>query len=285
MTIAIYGSRQQAPYTPQLAQFFDLLSSQGVEIIMHRKLYDTLCQLIPLHLAAVRKVVNNSDYKADLALSIGGDGTFLRTAMWVGQKEIPILGINTGHLGYLSGASIDELPIVLSEILAGNFSTSERSLIHIEAPEINGWPYAINEVAFTKEENASMITAETSLNDSNLANYRADGLIVATPTGSTAYNLSVGGPILQPDVPAWILSPIAAHSLSMRPLVVNNDAKIAVCVQGRARHWRLTLDGRGYSIPIGETVRLKKADFVLKLINRQGHDFASTLRDKLHWNE
>ncbi len=290
MKIAIYGSRQQAPYSEQLAAFLDILARQGVEVVMHRKLYDLLLHLIPTHLAAVRQVVNTPDFTADIALSVGGDGTFLRTAQWVGDKEIPILGINTGHLGFLSGASIDELPEVTTELLEGRYCTSQRALLHVCAVDIPdwdlpGWPFALNEVAFSKEENASMIVAETQLNGHHLAAYRADGLLVATPTGSTAYNLSVGGPILQPDVPAWVLSPIAAHSLGIRPLVVNQDSTLEITVQGRAHSWRLTLDGRGYSLPTGATVKLCKAPFSLKIITRPTHDFSSNLREKLRWNE
>ncbi len=285
MKLAIYGSRQQAPYAQQIAQFLDLLASRGVEVVMHRKLYDLLQQLMPEHLSAVCEVVNTPDFDADVVLSIGGDGTFLRTAMWVGSKEIPILGINTGHLGFLSGANIDELPEVAAELIEGRYDTSDRALIHATGVDLPGWPYALNEAALTKEETASMIVAETKLDGYHLADYRADGLIVATPTGSTAYNLSVGGPILQPDVPAWVLSPIAAHSLGMRPLVVNDDSRLDVTVTGRARSWRLTLDGRGYSMPIGATVRLSRAPFFLKIVTRPDHDFPTTLRKKLRWNE
>ncbi len=285
MKIAIYGSRQQVPYAQQLAEFLDILHRENVDVVMHRKLYDLLVHIIPLHLACVKKVVSSADFNADLALSIGGDGTFLRTAMWIGDKEIPILGINTGHLGFLAGASISELPAVASELLEGRYATSDRALIHASGMEIAGWPYALNEAALTKEETASVIVAHTELNGKHLADYKADGLIVATPTGSTAYNLSVGGPILQPDVPAWVLSPIAAHSLGMRPLVVSYDSTLRIKVSGRAHSWRLTLDGRGYSMPIDSEVTLSRASFCLKIVTRPGHDFASTLRQKLRWNE
>lgn len=285
MKIAIYGSRRQADYLQPLSEFLDLLSSKGVEVVMHRKLYDVLLPVMPKSLAAVRKVVQGPDFMADVALSIGGDGTFLRTAAWIGNKEIPILGINTGHLGYLSGASIFDYPHVVTELLAGDYQVESRSLIEVMAPALPFWPYALNEVAIAKEETASMITADTTVNRHPLAMYKADGLIVCTPTGSTAYNLSVGGPIIQPTAPVWALSPIAAHSLGIRPLVVDDSSRIDIKVEGRARAFRITIDGRADTLPIGSEITLRKAPFAIKVIVRKGHEFPAALREKLRWSE
>lgn len=285
MKLAIYGSRRQEAYADQLGNFFTLLSSKGIEVVMHRKLYETLLHIMPARLAAVREVVDTPSFKADIAISIGGDGTFLRTAMWVADKEIPILGINTGHLGYLSSATIDELPDVVNELLNHQFTTSDRSLLQVVNPEIPTWPFALNEVVACKVETASIISAVTSIDGNALADYKADGLIICTPTGSTAYNLSVGGPIMEPTAPVWALTPIAAHSLSMRPLVVRDSAVIDITVEGRAREFRLTLDGRAVSLPIGQQIKLRKAPFAIKIVVRPGHCFPMALREKLHWNE
>jgi len=285
MRIAVYGSRRQDNYVEPLSAFFDALALAGAEIVMHRKIYDCLSHLMLPKLSSVRRVVSGPDFDADLAISIGGDGTFLRTAMWVGDKQIPILGVNAGHLGFLSSASTNMLPEIPAILASGDFSVSRRSLLQVIAPEIGTWPFALNEVAVMKEENASMISAKTDINGAFLADYRADGLIVSTPTGSTAYNLSVGGPVLQPTAPVWSLAPIAAHSLGMRPLVVSDDAEIDISVEGRAHAFRLALDGRPCTLPIGSEVKLRKAPFPILIIELKNRTFASTLRDKLHWNE
>ncbi len=168
----------------------------------------------------------------DLVISIGGDGTFLRTAAWVGDREIPILGVNTGHLGYLAGVSLDELLVNVDKYISTSMATESRTLIEVVSNEVRGSRYALNEVTIAKEDTASIISAMTKIDGRELADYRADGLIVATPTGSTAYNLSVGGPIIEPSAPVFVLSPIAAHSLSMRPMVVNDRSQIEVHVTG-----------------------------------------------------
>lgn len=285
MKIAIYGSRRQENYIEPLSAFFDALAQMGAEIIMHRKIYDCLSHLMLPKLAAVRRVVSGTDFQADVAISIGGDGTFLRTAMWVGDKQIPILGVNAGHLGFLSSANTDSLPDIPDILANRDYRISKRSLIQVAEPAIDTWPFALNEVAVMKEENASMISAKTDINGSFLADYRADGLIVSTPTGSTAYNLSVGGPVLQPKAPVWSMAPIAAHSLGMRPLVVSDDSEIDICVEGRACSFRMALDGRACTLPIGSKVKLRKASFPMLIIELNGRTFASTLREKLHWNE
>lgn len=285
MIIAIYGRRTQDDFAPQLSAFLQTLARLGIDVVMHRKLYVSLVHLMPASLAAVRKVTNVPDFRADAAISIGGDGTFLRTAMWVGPKKIPIIGVNTGHLGYLSSASVDELGDLLNELISGNYAISERTLVEVVSPELATWPYALNEAAVSKEETASIIEADTRINGEPLVCYKADGLIVATPTGSTAYNLSVGGPIIQPSAPVWVISPIAAHSLGQRPLVVSDSSEIEITVQGRARGFRLSLDGRSVTLPIGATVRMRRAPFPIRLITRPGHTFPAALRQKLHWSE
>lgn len=285
MKIAVYGSRRQENYVEPLSAFFDALARAGADVVMHRKLYDCLSHLMLPRLGAVRRVVSGPDFDAGVAISIGGDGTFLRTAMWVGDKQIPILGVNTGHLGFLSSATTEMLPRVPEIIMSGDYRISSRSLLQVTEPAVGPWPYALNEVAVMKEENASMISATTDINGAFLADYRADGLIVSTPTGSTAYNLSVGGPVLQPSAPVWSLAPIAAHSLGMRPLVVSDTAEVDIRVEGRARSFRLALDGRACTLPIGSTVKLRKAPFDMRIIELNGRTFASTLREKLHWNE
>lgn len=283
MKIAIYGSRRQQDHLARIEAFMKALAAAGDEVVMHPKLYKYLVPLMPLALGAVTRVTDRNNFDADIVISIGGDGTFLRSAMWVGDKEIPILGINTGRLGYLTSMPVTCLPTLRELIDGGGFTVSRRRLIEVVAPKLNIWPFALNEVTISKDDSASMIDANTTLNGVDLADYRADGLIVSTPTGSTAYNLSVGGPLIEPETPVWVISPIAAHTLSMRPLVVSDSSRLTVCPAGRASHFRLTLDGRWTTLDIGTTVELRRAPFDTLVMRPDNIDFASTLREKLHW--
>lgn len=283
MRIAVYGSRRQDNYFPEIEAFMKRLAQMGVELVMHPKLYKYLQAVMLPALAAVRRVTDSSDFIADAAVSIGGDGTFLRTAMWVSRSDIPILGVNTGHLGYMTALSVDRLSEVPELIMSGTLSYERRGLIEVVSPEIKTWPFALNEVTISKDDSASMIDAMTYLDGIHLADYCADGLIIATPTGSTAYNLSVGGPVIQPQTRVWVISPIAAHTLTMRPLVISDSSSLSILPQARAEHFRLTLDGRSVSLPVGTEIHLRRADFDVKVLHLPGSSFIETLRNKLHW--
>lgn len=255
----------------------------GFEIVMHPKLYTHLRAVMLPALAAVRRVTDQSDFTADVAVSIGGDGTFLRTAMWLGGKNIPVIGVNTGHLGYLTAFGVDRLVEVPDLLMSDGFVAERRALIEVESPQLTTWPYALNEVTVSKDDSASMINTCAVLDGQLLAEYRADGLIVSTATGSTAYNLSVGGPIIDPRTPVWVISPIAAHALTMRPLVVADSSRLSLCPDARAERFRLTLDGRSVSLPVGTEVKLRRADFEVIQLHLPDATFAETLRNKLHW--
>jgi NAD+ kinase len=286
MRIAIYGNTHQADHLDELARFFASLASRNVWIAMEAHFYDYLQKVLPRSLK-VNEVVNvGDDFSAALALSIGGDGTFLRTARWVADREIPIVGINTGHLGYLADVHISEVDSLFDDFHNGRFKTEARSLIQVELPAGAPacWPYALNEVAFLKKDTSSMLTAHATINGEGLTSYIGDGLIVSTPTGSTGYNLSVGGPIIEPTSANWVLSPIAPHSLTMRPLVVNDNSYINVTTDSRAASsYLLSLDGYSISLPVGSTVKLRRAPFVVRVVLRVDHNFACALRQKLLW--
>ena len=287
MRIAIYGSRRQQGAFSTVASFLRLLADRGDSVVMHRKLYRHLLEAIPQALSGVGTVVDGPDFEADLAVSLGGDGTFLRTALWVGEKEIPIVGVNTGHLGYLAALTIDQLPALMDMIASDQLCIERRSLIEVVSPEMprEVGRYALNEVAITKEESASMIQAAVHLGDTPLADYRADGLIVCTSTGSTAYNLSVGGPIVQPTLDVCVISPVAAHSLSMRPLVFGAGTPVTIAPDSRAHHVRIALDGRSTLLDVGTPVTLSRAPFRVLVMQLACHTFADALREKLHWGE
>lgn len=284
MRIAIYGNQYQNEHLADVAAFIDELSRRNFWIEMDSAFFNYLCRVLPAP-PPVRNIIDGGQFSAALALSIGGDGTFLRTAEWVADKAIPILGINTGHLGYLAAVPISEAVSMVEDVVAGRCQIEERALLRIEVKghEIEQWPYALNEVAVLKAETASMITVKARIAGSELATYLADGLIVSTPTGSTGYNLSVGGPIVEPTAPNWVISPISAHSLTMRPLVVSSDAVVDLLTTSRAQSYRVSIDGRAVTLPAGTAIRLSRAPFTIRVVQRQGHTFASTLRHKLLW--
>ena len=284
MRIAVYGNSYQEEHLEELSALFELLSTHNAWVEIEASFYRYLCKVLPTP-PKINDVIEGDDFSAAIALSLGGDGTFLRTAQWVRKKEIPILGINTGHLGYLADVRISDVGKCLECVFNGNHRIDSRTMIEVDCAEtdVDGWPYALNEVAILKQDTSSMIDMEARIGDALLANYRGDGLIVSTPTGSTGYNLSVGGPILEPSAPVWAISPIAAHSLTMRPLVVSDDSVFTVTTHSRSDAYRLSLDGRSVSLAAGTTVTMRRAPFVTKVIQSQDHHFSDTLRDKLLW--
>lgn len=287
MTIAIYGSRRQQGGTDSIVRFLDMLASRGDDVVMHHKLYASLWQTVPGALAKVHRCTLEHVDKADLVVSIGGDGTFLRAALWIGELDVPVVGFNSGHLGYLTALPIDELPNLLGYLADDLFVAERRSLLEIVSPQLPAsiGNYALNEVAIAKEESASMVTASVSLDGGPLADYRADGLIVCTSTGSTAYNLSVGGPIVQPTAGVYVIAPVAAHSLTMRPMVIGPQFDMSIVPSGRSSHVRLAVDGRSVLIDMGTEIYLRPAARTITILQLRQHTFSQILRQKLHWGE
>lgn len=227
----------------------------------------------------------------DFIISLGGDGTFLRAAHWSGQTETPVVGVNLGHLGYLTAFGKENLESLTCLLQTGDFDIESRSMLRINVEggiphtDCHQWLYALNEVAILKQDTASMIYIPVKLNGKELGVYNSDGLIISTPTGSTAYNLSVGGPVLEPTVHALTISPIADHSLTMRPLVINDTAQIEVTAIGRISSFRVSLDGNSFVLDAGTKILINKAPFVCRMVCTKGRLFASTLRSKLLWGE
>lgn len=227
----------------------------------------------------------------DYVVSLGGDGTFLRAARWSGQHQIPIVGVNLGHLGYLPAFNPTELDTLIERLESGDFDIEWRTMLQIDVPadmlpaNFDTGLYALNEIAIMKQDTASMISIPVHMNGLQLGVYRADGLIVSTPTGSTGYNLSVGGPVLQPTVPAFVLSPIADHSLTMRPMVISSAATLQLTATGRANAFRVSIDGNSFTLPAGCPLTIARSPFSCGVIVRKGTLFSSTLRSKLLWGE
>ena len=282
--IAIYGSRRQASYLKELAGLFSFMHDAGFKVAVHPKLYNyLLSQQIDMQGAECRSWVPE---ETSLVISIGGDGTFLRAARWVGRREIPVLGVNTGHLGFLSGCGMDEVEDMIGRMCRGDVVIERRMLLQVESPDLPDqvWPYALNDVSLLKEECASMITVQARVNGHYLADYRADGFVVSTPTGSTAYNLSAGGPILEPTIDCMSLVAVAPHTLTVRPLVIGGDSELELKIDSRTDEFRLSLDGESYPLPAGERVKIRRADFSTLLVRKKDSNFATILRDKLNWN-
>lgn len=282
--IAVCGSRRQDPYLKELDALFAYLERCGIRVLLHSAFARYLDEIRVDTYGGVP--VDKLPDDVSLVMSIGGDGTFLRTFRWIGRKEVPILGVNTGHLGYLASCHIGNVLEMLEKVFRGDISIEKRMALAVSGDDLSAdlWPYALNEVAMLRDERASIITVHAAIDGGRLAEYRADGLIVATPTGSTAYNLSAGGPILQPTLDCMVLSPIAPHTLTLRPLVVGADGALQLVAESRSANFRLNLDDRTYTLPSGKKITVKKADFYALLIREKGSDFASVLRDRLLWN-
>jgi NAD+ kinase len=280
MIVAINGNRHQENHLADIEQLVNNLLSHDVKVVMSDRFFDYLQdKLGPRFALGIHHIPLTHHPEADLAIAIGGDGAFLKTAAWVGNSAIPVAGINTGHLGFLAAFSFDRPEDISRYLLTANFSTEARSLLEVQTP--TGSYYALNEAAITRGENASMVTIDTEINHHPSLTYKGDGLIIATPTGSTAYNLSVGGPILDPSVACWVIAPIAAHSLSIRPLVINDSSLFSAYVELRAHSFRLTLDGKSLQIPGGSTLHFRKAPFSVHVVIIPGHTFTDTLHTKL----
>lgn len=282
--IAIFGNTYQNKKNGQLKHLFSMLEKMGANILIDAEFYQFLkkeSDIAPHY----SMLIEDNHFEADIALSIGGDGTFLRTAERVGAKGIPILGINTGRLGFLADVPLYDIDNALNEIYKNNFRVEERSLLEVTISEFDQEynAYALNEVAILKRDNSSMIKIHIDTNDGFLNSYEADGLVIATPTGSTAYSLSVGGPIIEPESRNFVLSPVAPHSLTTRPLVIKDTHQLTVHVDSRTYAYLVSIDGRSYTLGTHQTVSVRKAPFMIKVAKRHKHTFYDTLRDKLMW--
>lgn len=289
MKIAIFGKRRQSP--EDIVKIFEMLkelSSLGIMTAIESRFYGALHRAAPERELEVDEVFDNRDFTADYAFSIGGDGTFLATARMVADKQIPIAGFNTGTLGFLAEENLDKAREVIQMLLTEDYEIENRGLIRVttsdSALNFDEWPVALNEVAIMRHDTDAMITVTAGLDGRELAVARGDGLLIATPTGSTAYNLSVGGPIVAPSAPCRIISPIAPHSLTLRPMVVPDDCRIEISVKVRGDSYRLAIDGRALTVPADTRLELTRPDFVTRIIRPRGHNFVRTLHDKLLWS-
>lgn len=284
MTIAIFGNTLRSKTIREVKHIIEFLQLRGVDIVLSQELRQE---------AFTREFPSVEDYSAhigntiDFALSVGGDGTFLTTASLVGHLDVPILGINCGHLGYLAEVKTDNIDVVLDQLISNKYTIEQRRMLEVTCQQEGkiASPYALNEVGILKSGLSSMITVDVTLNGEFLHNYKADGLLLATPTGSTAYNLSVGGPLLDPHVNAIILSPVATHSLNIRPLVVLDDSKIDVKISSRNGSYLLSVDGRSQVLNQDIQLHIERSQRTIKLVRINGQTFMQSLKDKLNWGK
>lgn len=282
MKIAIFGSNYQKE--EQIRSIVETLQQYDIDIYVEASFHEYLKSSFNLFCKPAG-IICEHDFETDLAISIGGDGTFLRSAAKIGDKGIPILGINAGRLGFLADTYHNDFESALKEILNGEYQIEERTRLYVEVDHpLEGESHtALNDVAILKQDSASMVSVNVSVNNEFLTVYEADGLLVSTPTGSTAYAMSVGGPILSPTLSNFTLTPIASHTLTSRPLVIDDSSELSIEVESRNNNYLLSLDGRSTILPIDTKLKIKKASCPLKVIRREGQTFYKTLRDKLMW--
>lgn len=287
MKIAIYGSVFDSSFKPYVEELFNRLERENVEVCVYAPFYNFVINEMSCRSIECQVFNNTEEMPAvvDFLISIGGDGTFLASMQYLKSSTIPVIGINSGRLGFLANISKDEINTAFDAIFDNQFEFEYRSLLRAES-EIelfNGYNFALNEVTVQKIDSA-LISVDAWIDDEFLNTYWTDGLIIATPTGSTAYSLSVGGPIIAPGASNFIITPIASHNLTVRPIVVPDDVNIKLKVKARSSKFLVTVDNRKQEIVANEsTINIRKSKFELKMLKLPFNSFPSTLRNKLMW--
>lgn len=289
MKIAIYIRQYTAENESILQQLFSLFTPDDQVYIEQEILSELQLRSDTFNSAKSFASFEDLNPSYDVMLTIGGDGTLLKGITYVRSLQIPILGINAGRLGFLATAHKDDLPNVLEQLRKGDYQVVERSVIEAVFAD-TGEPvdtvnFALNEITVTRKNTASMITVDTELNGDYLCSYWADGLIIATPTGSTGYSLSCARPVILPTAKNFVLTPIAPHNLSARPVIIPEDAEVKLSISGREKKFLMSLDSHIKSIPNKQSIIVRKAPFVVKMIRLEGDSFIKTLRTKLLWGE
>lgn len=289
MKVAVYGQTYQDNAITFLVALLDELGKEAALVYIEEEFYElyqrgTNEQEYPTFTAD-----KGLDTSFDMFVSFGGDGTILRATTYVKDLGIPIVGVNTGRLGFLSTFKKEDVRKVVREFVSGDYAVVERSLVQLNTKnlddEFGDLNFALNEITVSRKDTTSMITVETHLNNEYLTSYWADGLIIATPTGSTGYSLSCGGPVIVPTAKSLVLTPIAPHNLNARPLVISDDTVIRLKVSGREENHLVSLDSRIASLENGQEITIKKAPFTIKMIEYTSESFLNTLRNKLLWGE
>lgn len=288
MKIALFGKQFDENFLTKFLYILSFLEKKEVDVLIYDKFADYLKKAFSVSLGD-RCILFSSceklDNSVDMLLSIGGDGTFLDASMLVLNEDIPVLGINSGRLGFLAAVGAEEVECFLEDIVERNYSVKERTLLKLIKPEgcLEERPYALNELGVFKADTTSMVTVKAYVGGELVTTYWADGLLIATPTGSTAYALSAGGPIVSADCANLLMVPVSPHNLTMRPIVIPDNLEVVLQVTARSSHFMLSMDARCEKVPSGTEIRVKKADFKIKIVSLANMNFYKTLRNKLMW--
>lgn len=281
---AIFGNTFQAKKSASIQKLLSALREMRARVCIDHDYHVFLTETLQMHIPDI-EVFEGRDFDADFAVSMGGDGTFLRTASRIGDKRIPILGINMGRLGFLAEVNPRELESCLHALSQGTYTIEERDLIQVKT---DGEPFkdcdcALNDIAILKRDDASMIGVRTSINGNYLTTFQADGLVISTPTGSTAYSLSNGGPIIVPETKVFVVTAVAPHSLNVRPIVIPDTAELQLTVECRSQHFLVAIDGRSEICPQNTRLTVRKAPYPVRLVRICNRNYFQTLRNKMMW--
>ena len=285
-TIALFGKTLAPENGEYMKQLFKELADNQVEIVVYQPFADIVATYVP---KGVQYSVFHSheDLNADLLFSIGGDGTILDTVPFVLDSGIPVLGINLGRLGFLSSISKNEIVNAVNSVLTGDYTVEQRTLLELVSPEkvFDNVKYALNELNVIRNPEHSLLAIKVFVDNVYLNTYWGDGILLATPTGSTAYSLSAGGPIIAPNAKNFVITPIATHNLTVRPVVIPDGSTIRIQVEGREKKFVFSMDSRSCTLDTSVQLEVRKAGFCLNLVRMRGEDFFGTIRNKLMWGK
>ena len=284
MRFALFGNVYQSKKSASIQKVLSTLSVFGAEVSVDQEYYDFLCNsehIVP----NATKVFSGDDFDADFVISMGGDGTFLKAASRVREKQIPILGVNMGRLGFLADVCPDDIERCVEALYNDDFSIESRALIEVsvDGESFEGFNCALNDVAILKRDTASMISVRASINGQYLNTYQADGLVISSPTGSTAYSLSNGGPIIVPGTKVFSMTAVAPHSLNVRPIVLPDSSVIELDVESRSHSFLVAIDGRSEKCKEGVKLTLRRAPYDIQVVKRPDHRYFNALREKMMW--
>ena len=284
LRFALFGNVYQTKKSASIQKVLACLSQRGAEVLVDQEYYQFLTEDQKLDVNAA-KIFAGDDFDADIVISMGGDGTFLKAASRVRQKMIPILGINMGRLGFLADISPNDIEKCLDAIYEEDYSIENRALIQVttDGEPLEGYNCALNDVAILKRDTASMISIRASINGDYLTTYQADGLVISSPTGSTAYSLSNGGPIIVPGTKVFSMTAVAPHSMNIRPIVLADSSEITLTVESRSHNFLIAIDGRSEKCKEGTKLTLRRAPYDVKVVKRSDQRYFNTLREKMMW--
>lgn len=286
MLVALYNRTFDPADAQSVVRILKLLETHKLQMVFYQGFYERLQPYVDFPVTP-RLFTGKKDLprNTDMLISFGGDGTILDAVCFVGDSGIPLIGINLGRLGFLAAIPEEEVEAAILSLARGSYTLEKRSLVHLDSsiPLFDGSPFALNEFTIHRQDSSSMIKIHTYLNGEFLNTYWADGLMVATPTGSTGYSLSCGGPVVFPQASSFVITPVAPHNLNTRPIVVPDNNIISFEIEGRSQHFLCTLDARTETITSNVQLAVKKEEFMVSFVRPDEHNFLKTIRQKLYW--